>query len=214
MLTNTISVNTLSQKTHTIALFLNGERLSIIPDLSKYKKVFCVDGAYDYLNEFDIKPDLIIGDFDSIKALPKNIEHIHTPDQNFTDFEKALKIIVESDFHHVHVYAANGLEQDHFLGNMSTALKYKKKLCIKFYDDRQNYYFIPKEFVINHVQGKIISLFPFPKAKNVNSNGLKYPLNDLNLSIKKNIIGTRNTAVKDTVKLTYGKGNILLFVEN
>ena len=41
----------------------------------------------------------------------------------FTDFEKALKIIVEQGFETVDVFAANGLEQDHFLGNLTTALK-------------------------------------------------------------------------------------------
>lgn len=198
----------------TIALFLNGERLLNIPDLSRYKKVYCVDGAYDYLSEFKIKPDLIIGDFDSIESLPNDIENIHTPDQNFTDFEKALMIIVDSGYRQVHVYAANGLEQDHFLGNMTTALKYKKELSIKFFDDRQSYYFIPKTFKINPVLGKTLSLFPFPKAKNVISDGLKYPLNGINLNIKKNRIGTRNSAIKNMVNISFAKGNILLFVEN
>ena len=36
-------------------------------------------------------PDLVCGDFDSITKIPTTIEVINTPDQNFTDFEKALK---------------------------------------------------------------------------------------------------------------------------
>ena len=195
-----------------IALFLNGEKPNNIPALDNYAKVYCVDGAFHYLLEYNIKPDLIIGDFDSIEQLPTDIEHIHTPDQNYTDFEKALKIIISQGFDCVDVFAANGLEQDHFLGNMTTALKYKKQLKLKFYDDLQIYYFIKKNTSINGVKGKVISLFPFPKAKNVSCNGLKYPLNKLKLNMKHNKIGTRNIAIDDQVTIQFSKGNLLLFI--
>lgn len=195
-----------------IALFLNGEKPQNIPDLSGYVGVYSVDGAFHYLQALKIKPDLIMGDFDSIEQLPTDIKYIHTPDQNFTDFEKALKIIIEQGFKTVDVFAANGLEQDHFLGNMTTALKYQKQLKLTFYDDRQKYYFLKKQTVITDVKGKTISLFPFPKAKCVSSNGLKYPLKDDNLSMKKNIIGTRNVAIEDEISIRFAQGQLLIFI--
>ncbi len=197
-----------------VALFLNGESPKKAPKLDEYTSIYCVDGAYKHLQGLNIKPDLIIGDFDSIKSLPKNIENIHTPDQNFTDFEKALKIILKHGFTHVDIFAANGLEQDHFLGNMSTALKYKKKLSLKFFDDRQSYYFINEKTKIHNAKGKIISLFPFPKAKKVNSIGLKYPLQNLDLNMVKNKTAIRNQATTDIITIEFTKGNILLFLEN
>ncbi len=196
-----------------VSLFLNGEKPSLTVDLAQSHSIYCVDGAYKHLQELKIIPDLLIGDFDSIESLPEDVKYIHTPNQNYTDFEKALKIIEEHGFTHVDVFAANGLEQDHFLGNMSTALKYKNKLEIKFYDDRQSYYFIQKKTKLTHVKGKIISLFPFPKAKKVKSTGLEYPLENLNLNMQKNKIGTRNKALKDTVTIEFKKGTILLFIQ-
>jgi len=195
-----------------IALFLNGEKPQNIPDLTAYAGIYSVDGAFHYLKELGIKPDLIMGDFDSIEQLPMDIGHIHTPDQNFTDFEKALKIIIEQGFKIVDVFAANGLEQDHFLGNMSTALKYNKQIKLSFYDDRQKYYFLNKRSSITGVKDKTISLFPFPKAKGVSSTGLKYPLKDDNLSMKKNIIGTRNIAIEDEISIRFAKGQLLIFI--
>jgi thiamine pyrophosphokinase len=195
-----------------IALFLNGEKPINIPDLSNYAGVYSVDGAFHYLQALNIKPDLIMGDFDSIEQLPTNIQHIHTPDQNFTDFEKALKIIIEQGYKSVDVFAANGLEQDHFLGNMTTALKYKKQLNLTFYDDRQKYYFLKKQTKIEGVKDKIISLFPFPKARNVSSTGLKYPLFNDTLNMKKNKIGTRNLATEDEICIHFSKGNLLVFI--
>lgn len=196
-----------------VALFLNGEKPKNIPSILGYDLVACTDGAYHFLAEVNIMPNLIIGDFDSIDILPINIPHIHTPDQNFTDFEKAIKIIIEKGYKKIDVFAANGLEQDHFLGNMTTALKYRKLIDIQFFDDKQTYFFVNKKVVLNNVKGKIISLFPFPKTRNIYTQGLKFPLNGLNLSMVKNKIGTRNLAVNNAVKIKFSKGHLLLFIE-
>jgi thiamine pyrophosphokinase len=195
------------------ALFLNGEKPTFQPITNDYQLIVCTDGAYHYLLANHIVPDLITGDFDSIDELPGHIDHIHTPDQNFTDFEKALKIIIDKGYKHVDVFAANGLEQDHFLGNMTVALKYINKIKIKFYDDRQIYYFANNHTVIEQVQGKTISLFPFPDTYQVSSHGLKYPLENDTLSMIGNKIGTRNYALQNTVTITFSEGYLLLFIE-
>ena len=196
-----------------IILFLNGEKPKNIPALVGYELIVCADGAYDYLKSINIEPDLIIGDFDSIENLPNDIDHIHTPDQNLTDFEKAINIIIDKGYMNIDVYAANGLEQDHFLGNMTTALKYKKFISITFYDDNQKYYFANNKTHLNHVKNKTISLFPFPETKNVMTSGLKYPLKGNTLSMLENKVGTRNYAVHESVKITFSAGNLLLFIE-
>ena len=195
------------------ALFLNGEKPTYNPKTNEYDLIVCTDGAYHFLLESHIVPDLIIGDFDSIDKLPKNIAHIHTPDQDFTDFEKALKILIDKGYKSIDVFAANGLEQDHFLGNMTAALKYLNKIKITFYDDRQEYYFAHNRTVLEQVKGKTISLFPFPYTYQVSTTGLKYPLKDANLSMIDNKIGTRNQAIKNTVKITFAEGYLLLFIE-
>jgi thiamine pyrophosphokinase len=195
------------------ALFLNGEKPTSHPVTSNYDLIVCTDGAYHFLLESHIVPDLIIGDFDSIEKLPNNIAHIHMPDQNSTDFEKALNILIDKGYISVDVFAANGLEQDHFLGNMTAALKYFDDIKITFYDDRQKYYFANNQTVLDKVKGKIISLFPFPYANQVSSQGLKYPLKDHTLSMIGNKIGTRNHALENTVKINFCEGYLLLFIE-
>jgi thiamine pyrophosphokinase len=195
------------------ALFLNGEKPTSNPMTRDYDLIVCTDGAYHFLLESHIVPDLIVGDFDSIEKLPNNIAHIHTPDQNSTDFEKALKILIDKGYESVDVFAANGLEQDHFLGNMTAALKYFNDIKITFYDDRQEYYFANSQTVLENVQGKTISLFPFPFTNHVSSQGLKYPLKDHTLSMIGNKIGTRNHALQNTVEISFSEGYLLLFIE-
>src|SRR5690606_25231836 len=142
-----------------VALFLNGQAPKNFPELSQFSQIFCTDGAYRYLREKGIKPDVVSGDFDSLSTqeIMDGIEVVETPDQNFTDFEKALQIILKRNFYDVYIYGSSGMEHDHFLGNLSTGLKYKDQLNIVFFDDYSCYFFAEKETLLEDYKGRIIS---------------------------------------------------------
>ena len=82
-------------KTKKVFLLLNGEKPNKLPNMAAYDLVCATDGAYQYLKEQEIRPDFISGDLDSLESFPKDIEIIQTPDQNFTDFDKVLQILVQ-----------------------------------------------------------------------------------------------------------------------
>ena len=201
-------------------LFINGEPPKQFPNLSGYKLIACTDGAFHYLKELDFpldKLDFISGDFDSFNLEtfrePKrdSFEIIETPDQNKTDFHKAIEIILEKGFENIDVYGASGGEQDHFLGNLSVAFFFKDKLNLRFFDNYSSYYFIPKEFSISDVKDNMISLMPFPIAKNIETKGLKWPLYKEDLILGERI-GTRNIAENQEVSIKYKEGDLLIFV--
>ena len=203
-------------------LFINGEPPKEFPNLSDYELIACTDGAFHYLKELNFtleKLDFISGDFDSYTESfdsaqddrQYDFEIIETPDQNKTDFHKALEIILEKGFENIDVYGASGGEQDHFLGNLSVAFAFKDKANLQFFDDYSSYYFIPKKFTISDVKGKMISLMPFPIAKNIETKGLKWPLYKEDLILGERI-GTRNNAENKEVVIKYKKGDLLIFV--
>lgn len=198
-------------------LFINGDAPKSFPDLETYGLIACTDGAFHYLKNLNFpleKLDFISGDFDSHSGKDENIyedKFIYTPDQDKTDFHKALEIILERGFTNVDVLGGSGGEQDHFLGNLTVAFGYKDQLNIKFYDEFSEYYFVPKNFKIKGVKDKMISLYPFPSAENITTKGLNWPLVNGNLSITARI-GTRNFAVEDEVSIEYEKGDLLIFV--
>ena len=203
-------------------LFINGDSPKTIPNLSRYNLIACTDGAFHYLKQLKFsldKLDFISGDFDSfdVNALREpqrdNFEIIETPDQNKTDFHKALEIIIEKGFDNIDVYGGSGGEQDHFLGNLSVAFAFKDKVNLRFFDEYSSYYFIPKKFTISDVKGKMISLMPFPIAKNIETKGLKWPLYKEDLILGERI-GTRNIAENKDVTIKYKQGDLLIFVGN
>ena len=205
-------------------LFINGDSPKTIPNLSGYDLIACTDGAFHYLKQLKFpldKLDFISGDFDSHKieeeiiqqAQNHSFEIIETPDQNKTDFHKALELILAKGFENIDVYGGSGGEQDHFLGNLSVAYAFKDKLNLQFFDEYSSYYFIPTNFSISDVKGKMISLMPFPIAKNIETKGLKWPLYKEDLILGERI-GTRNIAENKDVTIKYNQGDLLIFVGN
>ena len=204
-------------------LFINGEPPKEFPNLSDYELIACTDGAFHYLRELNFpleKLDFISGDFDShsndqeiLQSKVHGFEIIETPDQNKTDFHKALELILAKGFENIDVYGGSGGEQDHFLGNLSVAFAFKDKVNLRFFDEYSSYYFIPKNFSISDVKGKMISLMPFPIAKNIETKGLKWPLHQEDLMLGERI-GTRNIAENKDVTIKYNQGDLLIFVGN
>ena len=200
-------------KQQKVFLLLNGEPPKRLPDLSKYDIVCATDGAYQYLKEKEIIPHFISGDFDSLQDLPKDIEVIHTPNQDFTDFDKILQILFDKGFTTIDVFGASGKEQDHFLGNLHTAIQWKNKLKLTFFDDYSRYFLADKITEIRNCKDKIVSLVPFPKASNIFTEGLQYPLKKEDLTFGQRI-GTRNKAIKNNVKITFESGELFIFINH
>ncbi len=200
-----------------VLLFINGDAPKSLPDLQEYTFIACTDGAFHYLKNLNFpleKLDFISGDFDSHSGADESVyedKFIYTPNQEKTDFHKALEIILEKGFKNIDVFGGSGGEQDHFLGNLTVAYTFKEDLNIKFYDEFSQYYFIPKHFILKNVKNKLISLYPFPNAENVTTKGLEWTLNREDLIITSRI-GTRNFAVKDEVLIEYENGDLLVFV--
>ena len=198
-------------KIKKVFLLLNGETPNEVPDISNYDMICATDGAYQYLKKHNISPNFIAGDFDSLQGIPKEIEVIKTPNQDFTDFDKILQILFDKDFTHIDVFGASGKEQDHFLGNLHTAIQFKEKLKLTFIDNHSRYFLADKSTKISGCKDKIVSLIPFPKATNIRTEGLEYQLNKEDLVFGERI-GTRNKGIQDTVKVTFENGELFIFI--
>ena len=196
-------------------LFLNGQapsaNLLAKFDLKAYSLIICTDGAYGYLSELNITPDLVIGDMDSVGEIPDMIKRIHITDQNTTDFEKALYHLFSHGNLKVDILGAFGNQHDHFLGNLNAAFKFRDTLQLTFYDEEQYFYLIDKSHRFFPGRDKLVSLFPFPNCKILKSEGLKFPVNNFEMTIT-NHIGTRNSSILEEVEIVLESGALWLFI--
>lgn len=227
------------------AIVLNGarSRLNINDNDERqwqtYRQVIVTDGAWNDFSKTAIgrriealsslpQTDIrltVLGDGDSIQCRPA--QFIHTPHQDFTDFEKALQYAIENGLTAVDVFWASGGEMDHFLGNLSVAAKYAPAITTRFYDDRQCYFYlsgsngsnslteisqtaqIVQTIILTGINDRTVSLYPFPTAV-VSSQGLCYELDELALNQHRQQ-SLRNQAVSDRVIL-HLRGGIWVFV--
>lgn len=198
-------------------LFINGTGPGKLPKLEGYNIVACTDGAFHYVKDLGLDPNrltFISGDFDSHTpddSILYSEKYIPTPDQNFTDFYKALEILHLQGATHVDVYGGSGGEMDHFLGNIHVAHQFKHRLELVFYDKFAKYFFLPNSSVIMTTPGQLVSLYPYPIARQVITKGLKWSLKGDTLDITRRI-GTRNVAVADEIEISYSEGDLLLFI--
>lgn len=192
---------------------MNGEEPNQLPDFSDYGIICATDGAYQYLEKQGITPHFISGDFDSLKNIPDTIDIIETPDQNYTDFDKILQILFDKGQNTIDVYGASGKEQDHFLGNLNTAIQWKNRLKITFYDNHGHYFLADKKTIVNKCLHKIVSLIPFPEVTEITTKGLQYALNKEDLVFGKRI-GTRNKAIESKIEISFKSGNLFIFINH
>ena len=177
--------------------------------------VVCADGGANVAARLGIRPNLIIGDCDSV--MPKTLEQfssvplLQIPDQENTDLEKALDYLVKKKIHTVVVLGATGKRADHAFANLSILAKYRRKLDLRFRDDDGEISAISRHWSGNVGKGTIISLLPMGKCTGITTAGLKFSLK--NESLEPGVReGVSNLAIEDVVSIRTRSGCLLLFV--
>ena len=86
--------------------------------------IICADSGYDKALSAGIKPDLLIGDFDSVKSkLPDDIDVLRAPaHKDDTDTLLAVRTALEKGFDEIILAGACGGRTDHTLANIATLL--------------------------------------------------------------------------------------------
>lgn len=84
--------------------------------------IICADGGYIHCQKLDIKPDIIIGDFDTLdQTIIKEQNNIRYPaEKDDTDTMLAIKYALEHGYTDIAVYGALGGRIDHTFANIQS----------------------------------------------------------------------------------------------
>lgn len=90
---------------------------------NKYNKIIAADKGLEILNKIGVKPDYIIGDFDSVnKEMLEQYKNIPItylkPEKDFTDTHMALKLAMEQGAKKITMAGAIGTRFDHSIANI------------------------------------------------------------------------------------------------
>jgi len=94
------------------------------PDPGEKDFVVAADRGYSQLREWSIRPDFVVGDFDSLGTIPEN-ENIlrHPVMKDDSDMMLAVKLGLEKGFSDFRIYGGLGERLDHTFANIQ-ALEY------------------------------------------------------------------------------------------
>lgn len=169
-------------------LFANG----IIEDHSWIKSclaendyLIAVDGGYRHMQKAGVKPDLLVGDLDSLDE--RDIRELQScgveilklqPEKDETDLEIALLTALRQGCTILRVIGAFGGRMDHWLANLFTLCSPVFAGCdIRFIDQGVTAFLIRDQSEIHGHPDDIISLLPLSSVVHgVKTEGLKYPL--------------------------------------
>ena len=147
--------------------------------------LICCDGAADKLIAKGMSPHVIIGDMDSLSTEVSELYAslmIQSDDQESNDLTKAVHYCIEEGYPSVTILGATGLREDHTLGNISLMMEYYPRIEVQIISDFGVFFLAQSGEQVPSFVGEKISFFSIDNRVRVSSTGLKYPLNDLQLS--------------------------------
>ncbi|MCX6138611.1 MAG: thiamine diphosphokinase [Ignavibacteriales bacterium] len=177
--------------------------------------IVCADGGANVAMRLGIRPDVIIGDCDSVLPQTRTkfarVPLVQIDEQESTDLEKALDYLLKKKFRWATVLGATGKRTDHAFANLSILAKYQKRLNIRFIDDDGEIFPLPRRSTLIVARDTTISLLPLGRCGGITTRGLKYPLRNETLEpgVRE---GVSNEAIEETVQINYRTGHLLIFV--
>lgn len=199
-------------------IILNGT-LPSIGVLEQFSSVpfIAADGAANALIEVGVIPDILVGDLDSVRPDVVETVRLHgmviaEPDQEFNDFEKALRVAATSLWRNVLVLGIHGGELEHTLNNWSVLMRHGRTMRILALDGARIGLPVYDVFTYGAEHDEIVSIIPQPQAR-ITTTGLKWPLADEVLALGSRE-GARNRATETSVTITVHDGSALVFVSS
>ncbi|WP_461812009.1 thiamine diphosphokinase [Faecalimonas sp.] len=187
----------------------------------EYDVLIGVDRGVEFLYRNHIKPDYIVGDFDSlsediVRFYQENTDVFirkFNPEKDFSDTEIAVRQAMELDSKEIILLGATGNRIDHVLANIQVlTIPHKEGIHAEMIDENNRIYLIEKEAILekSKMYGKYFSVFPLDRCiEKFSIVGAKYPLHNHRLCPYDSLC-VSNQAREEKVQITLSEGIVIL----
>lgn len=177
----------------------------------QHTTLVAVDGGLYTCLKYGLKPQLLIGDFDSVSKETREectfISQVHILDQDKSDLEKTLEYLFTLSDQEITVCGALGRRADHTLTNICLLSRYPAK--VKFETDTETCFALLKSTILTCQIGQTLSLIPFStQVEGVVTHGLKWELKGACLN--KNFLSISNICLEPQVAITFAAGDLIV----
>lgn len=178
--------------------------------------VIAADAGYNALSAIGVKPDLLVGDFDSLAVRPADVPlRVFPAEKDDTDTGLALSEGWARGYREFVLYGADGGRVDHYLANLALLGGLSRRgaramlvgTVFDVYALTEGTLALPER-----EQGTVVSVFCHGEyAEGVTLKGLKYPLHLATLTCD-HPLGVSNEFAEQAASVTVVKGTLLVFV--
>lgn len=203
-----------------VLVFANGT-ISDLESASSYVRsadlVLCADGGIRHAQALRIRPDVVIGDMDSISVTARaELEATgavfvsYPARKDETDLELALLYAVERGATRITVLGARGDRIDHELGNvLLLAHSGLRGVDVRLVSGAQEVVLVRRELTLHGSQGDLLSLLPIGgDACGITTSGLEYSLHEETLYLGP-ARGVSNVFAEETATVRLCSGLLL-----
>ncbi len=174
--------------------------------------IICANGGYRVASSLGVRPDIVIGDLDSVSEnkIEDGIEVVRYPqEKDFSDFELALQRAVDSGTESVFVYGALGGRPDHQIINI--LLLSNSPVPATFIEEHALLYNVSDSLNITGRNGCICTLLTLGYGCRVRQmTGFRYRLDNEELFPSSR--GLSNVIESDNAHIAVSSGTLIVIV--
>lgn len=199
---------------HTVAIVANsllGGGVQLQDRIRSHAMVVAVDGGLAHCHRLGIRPDIIVGDLDSInhdilhKYHDVPVRRFPT-EKNESDTELAIEAVYTPDVEMITLFAASGGRADHFLSNLHLIRHYPRKVYME--NEHEVLFAFDGEIEIPCTPGQVISFIHLGNPINgINTQGLKWELQEA--TFDKYFFSLSNICLGKVVKASVREGDLI-----
>lgn len=188
---------------------------------NKYDCMIAADSGMNFLHRNNIVPDVIAGDFDSVSSESldvfskmKEVEMLRlNPVKDDTDTEFVIREAIRRGAKDITILGATGTRLDHVLANVYLlGIGLETGVQIQLVDAHNRVRMIKDFLEISKAEqfGSFVSVLPARgDAKGVTLEGMKYPLQDADVSSFSSL-GVSNEIVEEKARISVKQGTLLV----
>ncbi|ANA82215.1 thiamine diphosphokinase [Paenibacillus glucanolyticus] len=209
---------------HTRVLIFTGGELSprFLEEIQNGDFIIGADRGALYLIEHGIRPNLSVGDFDSIP--PEQMERVRSMsekvvdcdpiDKNLTDTELAFDLALDKSPESILILGATGSRLDHTLANIHMLIRgLQHHISCSILDENNFITLTGTSCIVENKGFTYVSLLPLTtEVTGIHLEGFEYPLHDATLRLGQSL-GVSNKLAEDkgTVRI---EGGLLLIIQS
>ena len=197
--------------------------LSFIQEL-KPDYILGVDKGLQFCYEYDIRPDYIVGDFDSLseegEAYMESLEDLEIvrlkPEKDDSDTQSAVNFAIDRGAERITILGATGNRIDHLMANFGLLVHGRNRGADIILVDQWNYMkLIESHTVLKKEEqfGKYVSFFSLEgDLTGLTLRGFKYPLNKYHLKVSDSGLTVSNEIVDEEACVEFDAGSLLMLM--